>query len=204
MGKSNLIRKRVSVYDTRAEAPEGCARLAAVVNTFREQNQFQSFPVHIVDNNFWGMVALRTLLASVAVTSVVATLLATVKSSNGNKSMCNTAEKYSRTFCNTTESEQHYTILTKGCSCPTMPNENEDDFVLRSSRLVRAVIGQIAALGHFMPLCRHTSPSFRHDQKSRACHKPRHTSSYSTSCSNRCNTKWRSSHRTPKRSSSTP
>ena len=58
---------------------------------------------HICNNNFWGMVALRTLLASVVVTSVVATLLATVKSSNGNKSICNTAEKYSRTFCNTTE-----------------------------------------------------------------------------------------------------
>ena len=33
-----------------------------------------------------------------------------------------------------------YTILSEGCSCPTMPNDNEDDFVLDSSRLVRAVI----------------------------------------------------------------
>ena len=67
-----------------------------------------------------------------------------------------------------------------------------------SSRVVRAVIRQVAALGQFMPVRRHASPSVRHDQKSRACHKPRHTSSYSTSCSIRCNTKWRPTHRTPK------
>ena len=70
-----------------------------------------------------------------------------------------------RTFCNTTESEQHYTILTQGCSCPTMPNENDDGFVLQSSRLVLAVIGRIAALGQFMPLRRHNVPSLRHVQK---------------------------------------
>ncbi len=55
-----------------------------------------------------------------------------------------------------------------------------------------------AGLGQFMPLLRHNVPSLRHVQTSRGSHKPRHTSSYSTACSIRCNTKWRPSHRTPK------
>ena len=40
-----------------------------------------------------------------------------------------------------------YTILSEGWSCPTMPNDDEDDFVLDSSRRARAVIRLIEALG---------------------------------------------------------
>ena len=73
-----------------------------------------------------------------------------------------------------------------------------DDFVLRFSRLVCAVLSQIAALGPFMPLRRHDVPSLRHDHKSPAFHKPRPTFFYSTACSIRRNTKWRPSHRAHK------
>ena len=71
-------------------------------------------------------------------------------------------------------------------------------FFFDSSSVVRAFIRQVAALGHFIPLQRHNVPSLRLVQKSRGCHKPRHTSSYSTACSIRSNAKWRPSHRTPK------
>ena len=70
--------------------------------------------------------------------------------------------------------------------------------IFDSSRVVRAVIRQVAALGQFMPLQRHNVPSVRLFQKSRGSHKPRHTGSYSTACSIRSNAKWRPSHRTPK------
>ena len=76
--------------------------------------------------------------------------------------------------------------------------EGRGCFFFDSSRVVRALIRHVAALGQCMPLQRHSVPSLRLVQKNRGCHKPRHTSSYSTACSIRCNAKWRPSHRTPK------
>ena len=74
----------------------------------------------------------------------------------------------------------------------------DEDVFFDFSSVVRAVIRQVAALGQYMPLQRHNVPSLRLAQKSRGCHKRRHTSSHSTACSTRCNTKWRASHRDPK------
>ena len=55
-----------------------------------------------------------------------------------------------------------YTILSEGWSCPTMPNDDEVDIVLDSSRLVHVVIRLIEALGESMPFRRHNMLSLRH------------------------------------------
>ena len=57
--------------------------------------------------------------------------------------------------------QTRYTILSERCSCPTMPNDDEDVF-LDSPRLVRAVISLIEARGESMPFPWHNVLSFRH------------------------------------------
>ena len=88
--------------------------------------------------------------------------------------------------------QTRYTILSEECSCPTMPDDDEDAFFWMP------VISLIDARGHSMPFSWHNVLSFLHVQQSPASHKPPHTSSYNTACSIRCNTKRRPNHRAPK------
>ena len=57
--------------------------------------------------------------------------------------------------------QTRYTILSEGCSCPTMPNDDENVFFFDSPRLVRAVISLTAARGQSMALPRRNVPSLR-------------------------------------------
>ena len=93
--------------------------------------------------------------------------------------------------------QTRYTILSEGCSCPTMPNDDGDVF-LDSPRLVGAAISLIEARGRSTPLPWHNVLSLRHAQQSPVCYKHPHTSAHNTACSIRCNTKWRPNHRAPK------
>ena len=93
--------------------------------------------------------------------------------------------------------QTRYTILSEGCSCPTMPNDDENVF-FDSPRLVRAVISLTETRGQSMASPWHNVLSLRHVQQSPVCYKHPHTSGHNTACSIRCNTKWRPNHRAPK------
>ena len=94
--------------------------------------------------------------------------------------------------------QTRYTILSEGCSCPTMPNDDEDVFFWFHLGSYVHFFSLIEGRGQSMSFPGHNVLSLRHVEQSPVCYRHPHTSGHNTACSIGCNTKWRPNHRAPK------